>query len=492
MTSLRSRLVLVVTGLLALGLSAALGGTLAAVHDWRTDVEEGVLAAVAGDLEPFPADAAAAAPGALLAGSAARGDVPSFAQLRSARGDVLRTFTTGAAPGVGAVPPAGLLPHEPTPEVPDGARFVQVPPRTGDEGRAWLVRSSWTAGGDVVLVGMRAGGSGELERRVRNAALTSMGVALAAVALLSLHAVRRALRPLDEIARTAAEIGAGDTSRRVPSSDRPAEVARLADALNAMLARLESALDARAASEATLRRFVADASHELRTPITTIRGYAELFRRGAGDDPAELPKVMSRIESEAARVGDLVDELVLLARLDERRPLDREEVDLVRLASDAVMDARAADPDRVLELDADGGAVVVGDQARLRQVLANLLANVTQHTPPGTRATVRVRASGGTATVEVADDGPGLAPEQRAQVFERFYRADEGRSRSSGGAGLGLSIVAAIAHAHGGSAGVRERAGGGVVLEVRLPVGVPEEDEPGGPAVPGRNSAFTP
>ena len=317
-----------------------------------------------------------------------------------------------------------------------------------------------------------AGSLGELQQRVRAAALTSAGVALVAVALLSWRGVRRALRPLDGIARAAEEIGAAPgrvTDRRVASGDQPAEVARVAVSLDAMLDRLDAALTARAESEQRLRTFVADAAHELRTPVTTIRGYAELFERGARDDPQELAKVLSRIRSEAERMGDLVDDLVLLARLDEARELERGPVDLTVLAHDAAMDARAADGERTVVVDEDGPAVVVGDEPALRQVLANLLTNVTRHTPPGTRATVRVRIDGPHAVLQVADDGPGLAAEHRERVFERFYRTDAGRARATGGAGLGLSIVAAIAHAHGGSTAADVTPGGGTTVTLRLP-----------------------
>lgn len=471
MTSLRTRLTLLVTALLALGLTAALGGTLAAVQDARTDVEEDVLAAFADDLDPFPADADLT--GGLLAAGARRGDVPSFAQLRTADGTVRTTVTAGPSPDVGTPLPPALRPG------PGGAvRVVTLPDTREPGGRDWVVRSSRTSDGGVLLVAMRTGGFDELGQRTRTAALASALAALAAGALLSWRGVRRALRPLEDISRTAAAINAGDASRRVVVADRPDEVARLAEALNAMLERLARALRDREASEERLRQFVADAAHELRTPVTTIRGYAELFRRGAREDPEELPKVLERIESEAARMGDLVDDLVLLARLDEHRALDQEEVDLVRVAQDAVMDARAADPEREVVLEASGRVVVTGDDAALRQVVANLLTNVTRHTPPGTRAVVRLRAHDGSAALEVEDDGPGLTDEQRARVLERFYRADAGRARAHGGSGLGLAIVAALVEAQGGTVEVRARRPHGLLVLVRLPLGAPAPQDP--------------
>jgi two-component system OmpR family sensor kinase len=288
--------------------------------------------------------------------------------------------------------------------------------------------------------------------------------------LLSMWVVRVGLRPLDQMATTAGAIAAGDLSQRVEHADDRTEVGRLGAALNTMLGHIEQAFAARTASEQRLRRFVADASHELRTPLTSIRGYAELFRRGAAERPDDLATAMRRIEDESARMSVLVDDLLLLARLDQGRPLEREEVDLVALASDAVDDARAVSPDRPITFETNGPVTVTGDEARLRQVTANLLTNARAHTPEGTRVHVRVRSTPEGAEIEVADDGPGLAPDEAARVFERFYRADPARTRSRGGSsGLGLSIVAAIASAHGGRATLDTAPGQGATFRVALP-----------------------
>ena len=292
---------------------------------------------------------------------------------------------------------------------------------------------------------------------------------MAAVALLARWLVRQGLRPLENMGETAKAIATGDLSRRVEADERT-EVGRLGVALNGMLGHIESAFSAQQASEQRLRRFIADASHELRTPLTSIRGYAELFRRGAADRPEDLAKAMRRIEEESARMGVMVDDLLLLARLDQGRPLDREPVDLGIIAADAIDDARTVDPGRPITLEAPEAAVVAGDDARLRQVVANLLANARQHTPPGTPVVVRVGIDDGTAVLEVADEGPGLAPEQAARVFERFYRADESRTRTQGGTGLGLAIVAAIAEAHGGRVSVDTAPGEGARFRVELPL----------------------
>jgi two-component system OmpR family sensor kinase len=316
---------------------------------------------------------------------------------------------------------------------------------------------------------------GTLHRLVLVEALVSAGV-LVGVGALGWWAVRVGLRPLDRMGQTAGAIAAGDLSRRVERADSSTEVGRLGAALNTMLERIEDAFNRQRASEERLRQFVADASHELRTPITSIRGYAELFRRGAAEHPEDLERAMRRIEDEGARMGVLVEDLLLLARLDEGRPLERKPVDLAGLVADAVQDFRVADPGRPVELVTSGPTVVAGDDVRLRQVVANILDNTRQHTPSGTPVAARVTEAGGTATVEVADRGPGLAQEEAARVFERFYRGDPSRSRGSGGTGLGLSIAAAIVGAHGGRISVSSEPGHGTTFTVLLPASAPAEE----------------
>lgn len=303
---------------------------------------------------------------------------------------------------------------------------------------------------------------------------------LAALAALAYAVVRSSLKPLVEVETTAEAIAAGELSRRVPQRDPRTEVGRLSRSLNVMLTQIESAFGARAQSEAAaraseerMRRFVADASHELRTPLTSIRGFAELYRQGAASSPPDVDRSMQRIEEEATRMGVLVDDLLLLARLDQQRPLERRPVELVALAADAVHDATAAWPGRDVQLRVLPGdivPVVLGDEARLRQVLSNLVSNAVTHTPVGTVATVTVGADDGDAVLEVSDTGPGLAPAAAARVFERFYRADASRTRAAGGTGLGLSIVAALVAAHGGTVTVETEPGRGATFRVRLPL----------------------
>ena len=315
--------------------------------------------------------------------------------------------------------------------------------------------------------------------------LVAAAAVLLFLALLTLAVVRLGLAPLERIAVTAGDIAGGDLSRRVEPAEPDTEIGRLGLALNAMLSQIETAFAERAASEDRLRRFVADASHELRTPLTAIRGYAELFRRGAAERPEDLARAMRRIEDEAVRMGLLVDDLLLLARLDQGRPLERAPVDLVTVAGDALADLSAIDPGRPVTYEHPETLVVSGDEARLRQVAGNLLANARVHTPEGTAVHVRVRAYDGQAILEVADEGPGLPAGEEGLVFERFYRADAARARTgpgpsgaTGGTGLGLSIVAAIVAAHGGSvhAGAPP-SGRGAYFLVALPIA---EGEPSG------------
>jgi two-component system OmpR family sensor kinase len=296
--------------------------------------------------------------------------------------------------------------------------------------------------------------------------VAAVAMVIAILGLVIFWVLRLGVRPIKRMTKTASDIAAGDLSQRVPVERHGTEASQLGDALNAMMTAIEDAFDQRAASEARLRRFVADASHELRTPVTTIRGYAELYRHGGLTGAEDLSQAMRRTEQEAIRMASLVDDLLLLARLDEGRPLERATVDLGVLGVDAAADARAVAPDREITADVTEGVTVEGDEDRLRQVLGNLVGNAIVHTPDGTPVSVRVHNGDGRAVVEVHDDGPGIPPAIAAQAFERFSRAEASRSRHAGGSGLGLAIVQAIVVAHGGEVSLTSAPDDGTTVRV--------------------------
>ncbi len=299
--------------------------------------------------------------------------------------------------------------------------------------------------------------------------IASLAVLLA-MGVLVLLVVRRGLRPLRLMAGTADAIASGDLTRRVPEGRPGTEVGQLGSALNEMLGQIEGAFSEKSASEERLRQFVADASHELRTPLTSIRGYAELLGRGGFADEASRHKALKRIEQEATRMGGLVEDLLLLAELDRGRPLRAEPVDLQRIGADAVGDSNAVAHDHTLVLAPGGAVVVLGDAERLAQVAHNLVRNALAHTPAGTTVRASTGVEGSMGYIEVADNGPGIPPEEARRVFDRFYQAD--RSRSGGGTGLGLAIVRAIAEALGGTAEIVSPASGGsgATMRVKIPL----------------------
>ncbi len=357
----------------------------------------------------------------------------------------------------------------------DPGRPTTVP---GTDG-SWRVIAVPSAAGSL-LVGKPLT---EVDRTVTRLTLleTVIGaLVLALLAVAAFVAVRRSLRPLAEVEQTATAIAGGDMGHRVPQYPASTEVGQLGTAFNAMLdeidrsiAQRDTALAESRQSEERMRQFVADASHELRTPLTAIRGYSELYRQGAISDP-DVSATFSRVEGEAQRMGALVDDLLLLARLDQQRPLERHEVDVLQVASDTVHGAQAASPERTIRLRSVGSAVplVLGDDARLRQVAANVIGNGVKYSSGDVQVTVDTR-SRAWVLLSVADHGPGIPDDEKERVFERFYRGDPSRTRDAAGAvsgaGLGLSIVAAIVAAHGGVAAVRDNDGGGAIVDVWLP-----------------------
>jgi two-component system OmpR family sensor kinase len=465
--SLRTRLVLVVAALAAAGLLAADVATYRSERSYLTDRLDRTVTVSAevlrGSLEHRRIDPtdlaqlAASTPGVYL-GLVGPDGVPRWTPL-------------GPGPGEREPRPQPKLPAR-LPALRDGEGTTLTLPAARDDAR-YRARLQRLRDGQVLVV---AAPLHDVDAALHHLLLVDAivsGLVLAAIVAGGLVLVRLGLRPLARIEGTAAAIAAGDLGRRVADTDARTEVGRHGRALNAMLAQIEAAFAERLASERRLRRFVGDASHELRTPLSSVQAYAELFERGARDRPADLERAMRGIGRETRRMALLVDDLLLLARLDQGRPLARARVDLGAVAGDAVDVAQMLEPERPLALEVPAPVIVEGDPERLRQVIDNLLANVRAHTPASAPATVSVTADGGTATVAVCDEGPGLDDEQAAQVFERFYRGDSSRARDSGGTGLGLAIVTAIAAAHGGVARAAGRPGGGARFTIELPLAAP-------------------
>jgi len=474
--SLRTRLLLALLGLVAVGLLVAGIATYSALRSFLLERVDQQLREARGPVAMTLASTQI--PG--LPGQSGGPGQPSlppgtYGELRSTLGVVINKISYSYGTET-----------QPTPRLPsplpgasaqtaDGTLFT-AGAAGGGNARFRVLVQSVPAVERVLIVAVPLTETTQTMGRLLGIEVLVFALVLVGLGIASWLIIKRDLRPLEAMADTAGEIAAGDLSQRVEPAEPRTEVGRLGLSLNAMLEQIEVAFAERAATEEKLRRFLADASHELRTPLTSIRGYAEVFERGAKDDPEDLATAMRRIEEESRRMGVMVDELLLLARLGEGREPEREEVDLARVVADAVGDARAAEPGRDISLEAPDELVVTGDEHQLRQVVANLLGNARKHTPPDCPVHVRLRSEGGgagqtgEAALDVADAGPGLAPEVAARVFEPFYRADKSRTRQSGGAGLGLAIVAAIVEAHGGSVSLRTQPGDGATFSVRLPL----------------------
>jgi two-component system OmpR family sensor kinase len=386
--------------------------------------------------------------------------------LNPVNGTLLRQPIVGRLRGAKTPPPPKLPKNislsTPSRHQPDAVTYFSAPAETG--GGRYRVRASIEAENPNQLL-IFAIPLHDVDASLHRLFLIELFVTLAVLGglvALALWVVRIGLRPLVAIEHTAAAIGAGDLSKRVERAEPRTEIGRLGLALNAMLARIEE-------SDMRLRRFVADASHELRTPLTGIRAYAELFRRGAAVRPDDLERAMTGISRESERMSLLVDDLLLLARLDEGRPLEQEPVDLPEVVGEAVETARMVEPNRRIDLDTEP-AVILGDRDRLRQLVDNLLSNVRAHTPATAPVHVRVSRNGTNAILEVEDSGPGLSEDELEQVFERFHRGDPSRSRTSGGVGLGLAIVSAVAEAHGGDVSADSEPGRGSTFRITLPL----------------------
>ncbi len=497
---LRVRLVVVVAVLVAVALTGSGFAATATMGSYLVDRIDAGLRSAAGPLEqqsltvgitpntPDGAPQAGAVDDALPAGDDDHGRLPSIY--------VVETITAAGVVDTG--PTSNLVdPHQALPDLPHptaqevaehGTKLFTVGSVRGDS--LWRVLASPTTLSDgtpgTLLIAQSLDGVRDTVDQLVGLLLIIGSVALILITGIGYLIIRASMRPLREVEAAAATIAAGDLSHRVPDADRRTEVGHLTASLNTMLSAIETAFTDRAASEQAartsegrMRRFIADASHELRTPLTTIRGFAELFRKGAASDGRDLDRLMRRIEEEAKRMGLLVDDLLLLARLDTERPIAQLPVDMLALAGDAVQDGRALAPDRTIRLEVtcvDPPPIVTGDEARLRQVLGNLMANALQHTPAGTPVTVTVGTGTGAhsglpaVAVSVADAGPGISDDAASRVFERFYRTDTARNRRDGGTGLGLAIVAGLISSHRGHVDVTSRPGEGAIFRVELPL----------------------
>ena len=468
--SLRARLLLITLAMVAVALSAAGWATHEALRSFLVDRVDDQLADArlpAARLAIDPDSPDLAGPGGRVPPSAL--PAGSFVEIRDSDGSVVGGFQLRSASTPALDVPADIPEGYSDVDVPGAGEYRALSVSSGSPREAGLPPGRLPPDGSLVI-GVPLSDVNDTLGRLLWIELAVGAATLAALGALAWWLVRLGLRPLDRIGATADAIAAGDLSQRVEDENPRTEIGRLGGTLNVMLGRIEESFAERRESERRLRQFVGDASHELQTPLTSVRGYAELFRRGAAERPADLETAMRRIEEEAERMGVLVDDLLLLARLDQGRPLERRRIDLGALVGDLVTDARVVEPDRPIDLDERGPVVVEGDDVRLRQVVGNLLSNARAHTPRGAPVTVRVRAQGEEAVVEVADSGPGLAPDHAERVFERFFRADPSRARASGGSGLGLSIVSAIAEAHGGRAEVDSAPGRGATFRVVFPL----------------------
>ena len=464
--SLRSQLVAIMMALMLVALTATGAGTLTLLHSFlQGQVDDKLRAAV----------------------DSARQE-KSFSQLQETTSNVptdysLMLFSPGLKPWVFGGD-KDSHPAITTFSTVEARERQQMPFQVrGSDGGNWRVVAVNVVDNNersaVVVIGLPLD---PVDSVMEHAALVVVGVGLLTLVLaffIATWTVSRSFRPLARVEKTAAAIAAGDLSRRVEVENPGTEVGRLGSSLNAMLAHIETAFAARMASEERMRRFAADASHELRTPLVTIRGFSELYRHGALSSPEDVATAMGRIESEAKRMGAMVEDLLLLARIDEQRPLQQKPADLLLLANDAVVDTQASDRSRTIKLAGLDGAApaaapVLGDEAKLRQVVSNLVGNALRYTPEGTPIEigvgVRTAPDGARQSViEVRDHGPGVPDDEAARIFERFYRADTSRTRETGGSGLGLAIVAAIVGSHSGSVRLGKTDGGGATLVVSIP-----------------------
>jgi two-component system OmpR family sensor kinase len=462
--SLRTRLLLAVLACVAAGLLVAGGATYLSLKDFlleRVDVQ------LRDARFPVAMELTNNQSGSQFGPGGTPPNLPpgTYGQLRDSSGAVVNavSFTYGNQDQPTPVLPASL------PAIAAGDSLIFHAPSTAGGAGFQVLEEKDPTGGQILIVAIPLTETRQTLNQLLGIEAVVSLLVLGALTAAAWWLIKRDLRPLEDMAETADAISAGDLSLRVEPAEPRTEVGRLGLSLNTMLARIEVAFAERAATEEKLRRFLADASHELRTPLTSIRGYSEVFER-AKDDPENLELAMRRIEEESKRMGVMVEELLVLARLGEGREPEKLPVDLARVVDDCVSDARAAAPERDVTLERVETADVLGDDHQLHQVLHNLLNNAVRHTPPEAQIRVTLAASDGYATLAVADDGPGLEPDVAAKVFEPFFRADKSRARETGGAGLGLAIVAAIVEAHRGTVRLDTAPGAGATFTVTLPL----------------------
>jgi two-component system, OmpR family, sensor kinase len=542
-TPLRTKLIASVLALVIMALAAISVASVVVLRSYLTNQQDGTLRTIFGNIvqsADASFDPVRNPPGFAYRYPGAPGVYVGLEQPGSPL-----SLPSQSAGGLGSGPQGPPLPNLPTSLAwasANSGKLMTVGAQSGpDSWRVIVAPVAYEGQTYTLVVGYDIGPVNAVIQRLITVELIVGGAIVVVLAIVGVAVVRANLRPLDDIELTAGQIATGHLNHRVPERDPRTEIGSLGRSLNIMLSQIETAFQAQHeseraahASEERMRRFIADASHELRTPLTTIRGFAEYYRQRGGVrkdqspsartdggvsapanghsprglSPEELDRLMQRLESEASRMGLLVEDLLQLARLDQQRPLDIAPVDLLSLAADAVSDARIVAPDRRIDLIVAPGAafIVDGDEPRLRQVIGNLVNNAITHTPPGTSVRVRIAsdtlippAPGGHATdpnagsmgrptpavvLDVEDDGPGMTPEQAQRVFERFYRADQARNRASGGTGLGLAIVAGLVAAHGGTVSVRTAPGRGADFQVKLPLspdaqGDPEDEDAG-------------
>jgi signal transduction histidine kinase len=400
-------------------------------------------------------------------------DSPDYAIARVTPADKVVSYDNGSADTAQLTAGLREIPLDPLAQYVMTRQIFAIPGGSGGTALAAAARrvDHRVVGADILVVAEPRGRVAAEVRTLIVAELITGCVLLAVLAVGGRWLIGRGLAPLHQMATTAKQITTrGDLTARMPAPGDHAEVGRLADAINTMLDRIQQAFGARLRSEQKVRQFAADASHELRTPLTTIRGYAELYGQGALG-PDQLPNAMRRIDEESQRMSRLVAELLELARLDRTSSLDLSQTDLALLVRDAVADTSAVEPGRPVRMEAPEQLMIIADEPRIRQILANLLANVREHTPAETPVTVRLAQAGRGALIEVADAGPGMRAEDAARAFDRFHRGNHDPDAAAGeaGSGLGLSIVHAIAAAHNGHAGLLSAPGRGTRVRVWLP-----------------------